>query len=219
MASQDIHLPNESSASAASGEPSGSRTSRLSKDEFARQFRDTWRVLWCIAAGETGDRSAADDIVQQAAVIALERMDDFDPSTSFLAWMAQIVRYTAMNEVQKVRRRRTTSTDPSSMDTSSNDMARAAGIQGDKAPISRFGHLLTDQNVFDDRLLEALRTLDTVARSCLLLRIVLDSPYKEISLVLGIPQGTAMSHVDRARRALRTHLSSHADPGKRGASS
>src|SRR5437868_14107992 len=92
MAAQDIHLPNDSSANPRPGPSSGSRTGRLSKDEFARQYREAWRVLWCIAAGETGDRSAADDIVQQAALIALQRIDDFDPSTSFLAWMAQIVR-------------------------------------------------------------------------------------------------------------------------------
>ncbi len=202
MAAQDIHHQNQSSAPQG---PPGSRTGRLAKDEFARLFKESWRVLWCIAAGETGDRSAADDIVQQAALIALERLDDFDPSSSFIAWMAKIVRFTSMNEVQKTRRRKTSAADPASMDSTTTAPAPHPA-SAERTPISRFGHLLSDQNVFDDRLLTALRTLDTVARSCLLMRIVLDSPYKEIALVLGIPQGTAMSHVDRARRALRTHL-------------
>lgn len=235
MTSEDIHLPNDPSATPASGSPTpssgapgqttaaptasttspaphtGSRTNRLSKDEFARRFRESWRVLWCIAAGETSDRSSADDVVQQAALVALERLDDFDPSTSFLAWMAQIVRYTAMNEVQKVRRRRTSSTDPATMDTAPSPAHPVENPRTDKPSISSFGQLLTDQNVFDDRLIAALRTLDTVARSCLLMRIVLDTPYKEISLVLGIPPGTAMSHVDRARRSLRLHLTGQSD--------
>lgn len=117
--------------------------------------------------------------------------------------MAQIVRYIAKNELQKVRRRKTSSTDPLVIDAQRHALEEAGS---GPRPISRFGHLLDHQNSFDDRLLGALRTLDTVARSCLLMRVVLDTPYKEISIILGIPQGTAMSHVDRARRALRTHL-------------
>jgi RNA polymerase sigma-70 factor, ECF subfamily len=174
----------------------------LSREEFARRFAAASKVLWCIAAGQTGDRSLVEDICQQAAIVALERLSDFDPSTSFLAWMAQIVRYTAMNENQKSRRRRTRPRDPSVIDGS-----RAVSDAPERdMPISRFGHLQAEQNTFDDQLLGGLRTLDPVARSCLLLRVVLDSPYKEISLVLGIPPGTAMSHVDRARKALRVHL-------------
>ncbi len=205
MASQDIQPPNAlpSGPLASHAKPGHGR---LSNEEFSRHYKEAWRVLWCIAAGETGDRSSADDIVQQAALIALERLDTFDPSTSFLAWMAQIVRYTAKNESQKTRRRRTSSTDPVVIDASESGAGRTDNTSAGGSPISRFGHLLAHQNVFDDKLLAALRTLDTVARSCLLLRVVLDSPYKEISLVLGIPQGTAMSHVDRARRALRVQL-------------
>ncbi|GMV27505.1 MAG: hypothetical protein AMXMBFR58_35360 [Phycisphaerae bacterium] len=203
MPPEDIHPPNTPARGATLGAASGPPSARLTGEEFARRYRESWRVLWCIAAGETGDRSAADDIVQQAALVALARLADFDPSTSFLAWMAQIVRYTAKNESQKTRRRRTSATDPASMDST------APGRKTDDEPappISRFGHLVPGQNSFDDRLMKALETLDTVARSCLLMRVVLDTPYKEISLILGIPQGTAMSHVDRARRALRTHL-------------
>jgi RNA polymerase sigma-70 factor (ECF subfamily) len=184
----------------------GSGGGRLTGDQFAEQFRSAGRVLWCIAAGETGDRSSAEDIVQQAAVVALERLDQFDPSTSFIAWMAQIVRYTAKNESQKVRRRKTSAADPLVMDAAEGASHDVSSPGTGTPPISRFGHLIDTQNSFDDRLLRALKTLDTVARSCLLMRVVLDTPYKEISIILDIPQGTAMSHVDRARRALRTHL-------------
>lgn len=201
MASEDIQQPNFPPMAGLSG-GSGQR---LSADEFARRFRDSWRVLWCIAAGELGERSAADDVVQQAALIALERLDDFDPSTNFLAWMAQIVRYTAKNEAQKGRRRRTSAADPAVIDASRAG-TDTVNDQRHAMPITRLGSLIEGQSVFDDHVLAALRSLDVVARSCLLLRVVLDSPYKEISLVLGIPQGTAMSHVDRARRALREHL-------------
>ena len=55
-------------------------------------------------------------------------------------------------------------------------------------------------------MLGALGRLEETARACLLLRVVLDLPYQEISRSLGIPQGTAMSHVHRARRAMASLL-------------
>ena len=72
--------------------------------------------------------------------------------------------------------------------------------------LSAQGELGPDCEGFDDELLEALRQLDTDARACLLLRVVMDMPYREIAETLGIPQGTAMSHVHRARRALGERL-------------
>jgi len=175
---------------------------RLDHDEFVRRFKDASRALWCIAAGHAGGRRNADDIVQQAALIALERLDEFDASTSFLAWMSTIVRLTSMNEVHKDRRRRTAAADPLLIDSA----AHARPSRTEPLPISRDGSLKFDQESFDDDLARALHGLDGVARSCLLLRVCLNVPYKELAAALDIPQGTAMSHVDRARRAVREHI-------------
>ncbi len=65
--------------------------------------------------------------------------------------------------------------------------------------------------MFDDDLAAALRSLDEMPRCCLLLRVVMDLPYKDIAQVLDIPEGTAMSHVHRARRQVRERLG--ANPG------
>ena len=35
------------------------------------------------------------------------------------------------------------------------------------------------------------------------MRVVLDMPYKEIALAMDVPEGTAASHVHRARAVLR----------------
>ncbi len=167
-----------------------------------RRFREVSRALWCVASGQTGSRQGADDIVQQAALVAIERLDEFDPSTSFLAWMSKIVRLTAMNEVHKDIRRRTAAADPGVIDSAT--AARPTRLE--PLPILRDGALRVDQESFDDDVLAALKSLDGVARSCLLLRVCLNVPYKELSAALDIPQGTAMSHVDRARKAVREHL-------------
>ena len=82
--------------------------------------------------------------------------------------------------------------------------------------ISSDGRLLVDQGAFDDGVLRALSSLDETARACLLLRTLLDLPYRDISLALGIPEGTAMSHVHRARGILRRKLSVSRGAGDAG---
>jgi RNA polymerase sigma factor (sigma-70 family) len=59
----------------------------------------------------------------------------------------------------------------------------------------------------DEDLAEAIRALSEAERLVLLLRSVGELSYREISEVLSIPEGTAMSHLSRARRHLRLHLS------------
>src|ERR1043165_6452239 len=54
---------------------------------FATQFQGSWRALWCIAAAVVGDRAQADDVLQEAAVVALGKLGQFDPASNFSAWM------------------------------------------------------------------------------------------------------------------------------------
>ena len=191
------------SASGADSSPA----QKLSRERFARLFGEVSGKLRCIALAIVGDRSQADDLVQEAAVIALGKLDEFTPGTSFGAWMGQIVRYTALNERRRRIRRDTTPVDPSDMDSHQGSLVSEVEI-----PVASDGALLADQSTFDDDVVRALNTLDQIPRACILLRTTMDLGYKEISELLDIPEGTAMSHVHRARRRLREALegTSHA---------
>lgn len=182
---------------------------RLSAQEFAQLFEEHWRLLWCAAAAVLGNRTQAQDCVQQAAVVGLERLETFEPGTSFAAWMTQIVRHVSMNEARKTRRRKTSSVETEALDAHAGKHEAPAFH---RAVTSR-GTLTADQASFDDALAGALEGLDETARSCLLLRVVVDLPYREIGQALGIPEGTAASHVHRARKALRERLSETAGVG------
>jgi RNA polymerase sigma-70 factor (ECF subfamily) len=175
--------------------------------DFARLYQEHWKLLWCAAVGVVNDRTLAQDIVQQAAVVGLQRLDQFDPGTSYAAWMIQIVRNIALNEGRKRWRRRT-----GSMDTDDPGLHAAARESPPGSVLSGRGQVLPGTEPFDDELLRALGTLDEVARGCLLMRVVLDMSYKEIALALAVPEGTAASHVHRARAALRDALRVHAPP-------
>lgn len=165
----------------------------LSKDEFASELERCRRTLWTIAAAVLNNRSAAEDCLQEAALVAMGKLAEFDRGTSFAAWMGQIVRFVALNEGRKRQRQRAVSLEHHGDDQHSGQSGREGKLA------SAIG--------FDERVSRALESLDDTARSCLLLRTVQDLPYSEIAVALGIPEGTAMSHVHRARQHLRERLS------------
>src|SRR5262245_59175613 len=76
----------------------------LTPAQFAAHLEGSWRKLWCIGAAIVGDRVMADDVLQEAAMIALGKLSQFDPRTSFAAWMAQIVRFVALNQARRRQR-------------------------------------------------------------------------------------------------------------------
>ncbi len=195
-------------AGATKGDDAAAHTGRLGPGDFARLYQAHWRLLWCAAAAVVGDRTLAQDIVQQAAVVGLQRLDSFDPSTSFQAWMIQIVRNIAMNEGRKRARRRTGAADTSVLDAGAAPRVVATG----GSVLTGTGQVAAGADPFDDNLKRALEGLEETARGCLLLRVVLDMSYRDISLALGVPEGTAASHVHRARAALRRAMS-HTTPG------
>lgn len=173
-------------------------------EEFAAQFKQAYRVLWLIAAGMLGDRSMAEDVVQDAAIIAMDKIDQFTPGTSFTAWMGQMVRNVAMNTSRREARRKGLS-----LQSETDTVPTPGALQSEPADRTRLGprgELPADQSWFDDRVMHALAEVSDVARACLLLRTIESMEYAEISATLSIPEGTAMSHVHRTRRHLREKL-------------
>lgn len=161
---------------------------------FAACFRRATPSLWCIAAAVLGERTHAEDVLQEAAMVGLTKLHGFAPGTSFAAWMGQIVRFTALNHRRKHSR-------------------RAEGELTDDVP-DRAASPEPLDTAFDARTLAALASLGETARACLLLKLIVELDYAEIAETLGIPQGTAMSHVHRARAQLRARLLDDASTGE-----
>lgn len=176
----------------------------IGREEFGDRLTGSYRLFWLSAAGIIGNATKAEDVVQEAAVIALGKLDTFAAGTNFEAWMGSIVRYVAMNHYRKERGRRTETIDPVTIDRHSAATA-SPGRERDLADLAS-GDLSAAGLDLDDQTLLALQQVDTVARACLLLRTLEDLPYAQISALLGVPEGTAMSHVHRTRKYLRDRL-------------
>lgn len=171
----------------------------LDREWFAEQVRSSFRVFWGIALGIVGEPSSAEDVVQEATVVAMEKLDQFREGTSFTAWMGKMVRYVALNHARKERKRR-----PSQVDPESLERTKMQGRDLEEAGTSSF----------DARVVSALNEVGEVARTCLLLRTIERMGYSDIAELLGIPAGTAMSHVHRSRKFLRNRLAGMASEGR-----
>lgn len=188
---------------------SSRETGSIADDDFVTRFEAGYRLFWTIAAGVTGDRTAADDIVYEAALQGLVRREQFQSGTDFNAWMSQIVRFVSLNHLRTERKHRGVSRP----DGHGDPLAAIADQRlRDEPPLDDedvCGHLSETQPHFDDQVLAALNQLSDTARVCLLLRTVNDLSYMEIAELLDIPQGTAMSHVHRSRQSMRQQLAKY----------
>ena len=132
-------------------ESSGRKAGPLTAEEFAALFQREARVLWTIAAAVLGDASEADDVLQEAALMALGKLDRFERDTHFTAWMGRFVRNVAINSVRKRARRDTRPVAPESL-----GHLGAPEIPG-RPPVDTNGRVLADQAEFDDQLLAPYR--------------------------------------------------------------
>lgn len=188
--------------------PSPAEGGALAADEFARRWQAAGRVLWTIAAGVLGDTGDVEDVLQEACVLALGKLETYREDVHPTAWMGRFVRHVALNQLRKRGRRGTRAVAPDELSRLEERGALAGASEPARqaTPVDARGQVLADQAAFDDALVAALAELSPTQRAALLLRSVHELSYREVSRVLEIPEGTAMSHVHRARRTLREAL-------------
>jgi RNA polymerase sigma-70 factor (ECF subfamily) len=139
------------------------------------------------------NRAEAEDIVQETFSKALRAFDSFQPSTNFKAWIFRILRNTFLTSRTGIAASRTVFLEDHA---SAFDIA-ASGPSPEEIVI----HL--DNQM---ALQAALEKLHPSLREVLLLCDVEEMKYKDIALILGVPIGTVMSRISRARQALREIL-------------
>lgn len=164
--------------------------------EFEAQVVAQLAPMRRYARALTGDAAWADDLVQDAAERALSRWTSFRPQSNLRAWLLTILRHLYIDQL---RGRREIAVDD-----------EAAPWRTLEAP-----HGEVDGLVLRD-LQRALYALPAAQREVLLLVCVEELSYSEASAVLGVPAGTVMSRLSRAREHLRALLDTGPvqDPGR-----
>ena len=143
--------------------------------------------LWAFALRICGDRHDAEDLVQRACVRALERAQQLQPDTAPLSWMFSIMHSTWINELRarNVRARSGKEWDDDFLDTIADPHARTP-----------------EQNAMNGQIVSAIQRLPETQRVVMLLVAVEGLSYQEAAETLGIPIGTVMSRLSRARQTI-----------------
>ena len=147
--------------------------------------------LYNFARWLTQDRSEAEDLVQETFAKALRGFSSFQQGTNFRAWIYRILRNTFLTS-------RTGLKATVSLDFDEGSEPPAGPDTPESVLIDRSQRQLVQQ---------CLDELPVPFREILLLCEVEEMSYQEIAETIGIPIGTVMSRLSRARRALRDRLS------------
>ncbi len=140
--------------------------------------------------------SDAEDIVQEACLRAYRGIAGFG-NINPRGWVLSIVRNTAYTWLKKHR-------DPKVIAVDNVEDVEQAGADWDLGPTSPETALIEQADAA--RLESAIAALPTEFRETLVLRDLEGLDYRTIAAVTGVPIGTVMSRLARARRRLMAQL-------------
>jgi RNA polymerase sigma-70 factor (ECF subfamily) len=136
----------------------------------------------------SGDRSRAEDAVQETFLQAWKSFDRFEPGTNCRAWLFRILFHSVHHHRRKLFR--------FPLVKDAEEFLEANLPAPEPVP----------ENLRDEQILSALERIPRDYRAAVLLVDVEEFAYKEAADILRVPVGTVMSRLSRGRKLLRGQL-------------
>lgn len=152
-------------------------------DAFQQLFSQYSRRIFQTAYLILGDRSAAEDVLQEAFLQTFKSLHQLREPAAFPAWLYR----TAVREAQRRSR---------SMQSERFFLRSLARQRPATAP----DHALPSAQ--RELVRTALDRLPELQRTAVILHYFADRPLQEIALTMGVPEGTVKSWLHRAKRKL-----------------
>ena len=145
---------------------------------------------YSIALGYVGSVDDAYDLSQDAFIKAYQHIKSFDISKSFFNWFYQILKRVCLNFIRNKKTH-----------FMMNALELDNILSGDLTPEQQ-----NEQKEMQTLVWQAMGNLSLEAREIIILKEFKDMSYKEIAVLLEIPEGTVMSRLYHARKALKKEI-------------
>jgi RNA polymerase sigma-70 factor (ECF subfamily) len=180
-------------------------TGESAQTAFEALTREHLARLYAFALRLTGERAAAEDLVQETYVKAYQSFHQFVPGREARPWLMKILLNTYRDQVRRECRA------PEPFQPEDLDAWYQASQQVHAAHIRTYGP--EEQVVgrtFSDEVAAALADLPPDFRTAVLLADLEGHSYREIADLIACPIGTVMSRLARGRKLLREMLRDYA---------
>lgn len=163
-------------------------------EEFESAALPHLNDLYRTAARVIGNRTEAEDLVQETYFQAWKSFHRFEPGTNCRAWLFKILFHLIQHQRRKWYNSRL---------VKESDQMPLQDTVAYEPPVP--------QHLRDEDVLAALEKISVHYREVVLLADVQEFSYKEIAATLGVPVGTVMSRLSRGRKLLRAELTGFAE--------
>ncbi len=172
----------------------GERIKTDMNTEFRQQLTGELPYLRRFARALCGDAALADDLVQDCAERALSRSHLYDPARPLRAWLFAILRNIFISGLRKGSRLQVVKNVDDLHD--GEDAVRPE----------------QETNISINLITQALDRLPEQQREILVLVSLEEMSYREAAEIVGVPIGTVMSRLSRARQLLQQILEDRGTP-------
>jgi RNA polymerase sigma-70 factor (ECF subfamily) len=169
---------------------------RVRFEEEALEYADQ---VYQVARHLAGSREDAEELMQETYARAFRSWRSYEPGTNMRAWLLRILTNINIDRGRKKQRRPPEQSLEEGEYSLYDRLEQAAGGSGEDE--ERLVQRLSQSDI-----VEALSSLPHDFRDVLVLVDLGDFSYQETAQILGIPVGTVMSRLHRARRLLRGTL-------------
>jgi RNA polymerase sigma-70 factor, ECF subfamily len=159
-------------------------------------------ALYRTALRMTRNPTDAEDLVQEAYLRAFRSLHQFTEGTNLRAWLFRILTNTYINDYRRRQRRPTSASLDGIEEFYLYDHLVDSRVQPED---DRPEDIVLQQLTVDD-VTRSIESLAEEFRQVVLLADVEGFAYREIAEIVGIPVGTVMSRLFRARRRLQRQL-------------
>lgn len=131
----------------------------------------------------------AEDVLQEVFISVYKNLQGFDQRLKFSSWIYRITHNQTISYIRKIKSR------PQTVDIEDTEIL-------DRIATNKEMDIQVHNEIEKERILQEINSMDIKYKSVLVLRLIEEKEYNEISDILKIPKNTVGTLINRARKQL-----------------